>query len=142
MAQTLLDFAPGAQTPMHTHPGQVISTVIAGELSFTTGGTTTVYKVGETFVELPGVIGQARNVGGAPTAVKSVYLLPKGAPLSVPIAPAPPPTGTGGTLPGLPSTGAGGGADRPLAAWLLLAAGGGTLALGWSLRRQRGSHRA
>ena len=127
VAHTLLDFAPGAETPPHTHPGQVIATVLAGEITFTTGGTTTVYTTGESFVELPGVVGQARNAGGAPAAVKAVYLLPKGAPLSTPV-----------TTPGLPATGAGGTAQRsalPLVALLL-----GTLLLagGWGVRRRRG----
>jgi hypothetical protein len=36
----VLDFAPGAQTPPHTHPGQVVGTVLAGEITFTTGGAT------------------------------------------------------------------------------------------------------
>ena len=109
-----LDFAPGAQTPLHTHPGQVVSTLIDGGLTFTTGGATKVYKTGESFVELPGVVGQARNAGSAPAAVMAVLLRPKGAPLSVPVAPAPPATGIGGTLPGLPSTGAGGGTISPV----------------------------
>jgi quercetin dioxygenase-like cupin family protein len=61
--QQVLDFAPGAQTPVHTHPGQVVVTVIAGENTFVTQGQTTLYKTGESFVELPGVVGQARMPG-------------------------------------------------------------------------------
>ena len=140
VAQTLQDFAPGAQTPPHTHPGQVVVTVLAGELSFTTGGATKTYKVGESFVELPGVVGQARNAGTAPATVKAVYLLPKGAPLSNPVAPTAPATGSGGNRPAMPNTGAGGGNDRPLVAWLVLAVGG-ALAAGGRLLRQR-VHRA
>ena len=125
VAHTLLDFAPGAETPPHTHPGQVVATVLAGEITFTTQGTTTVYKTGETFVELPGVVGQARNVGSVPATVKGVYLLPKGAPLSVPVAPA-----------GLPNTGAGGGSDRLPVGWVVLAVGAG-LAVGGGLLKRR-----
>ena len=125
VAHTVLDFAPGAQTPLHTHPGQVVVTVLDGELTFTTGGATKVYKVGESFVELPGVVGQARNVGNAPASVMAVYLLPKGAPFSAPVA-----------MPGLPNTGAGGG-TRPLSlGWLAFLAGGCPLVLGWHLRRK------
>jgi quercetin dioxygenase-like cupin family protein len=133
----VLDFAPGAQTPVHTHPGQVVVTVIAGENTFTSGEQTTVYQVGDSFVELPGVAAQARNAGSAPLTVFALYLLPKGAPLSEPVAPAPPPTGTGGNLPGLPSTGAGGGTHRLPVGWLVLAAGVALVAGGWHLRRGR-----
>jgi quercetin dioxygenase-like cupin family protein len=144
VAHTLLDFAPGAQTPPHTHPGQVVSTVLAGEIAFTTGGATTVYMTGETFVELPGVVGQARNAGSAPATVKAVYLLPKGAPLSSPVAPAPPSTGTGGTLPGLPSTGAGGGQDhlaRPAPLGLAALGASMMIACGWVVRRGEATRR-
>jgi quercetin dioxygenase-like cupin family protein len=126
VAHTVLDFAPGAQTPPHTHPGQVVGTVLEGEITFTTGGATRVYQAGETIVEPPGVVGQARNAGGAQATVLAVYLLPKGAPLSTPV-----------TTPGLPATGAGGTAYRasdPLAALLL---GGALLAVGWGLHRPR-----
>ena len=139
VAHTVLDFAPGAQTPPHTHPGQVVGTVLAGEISFTTQGTTKVYQAGETIVELPGVVGQARNAGSTPATVLAVYLLPKGAPLSVPVAPAPPATGTGGTLPGLPSTGAGGGdggLSRPAALGLAALGAGALVAGGWLVRRR------
>ncbi len=127
VAHTLLDFAPGAQTPPHTHPGQVVATVLAGEITFTTQGTTTVYKTGETFVELPGVVGQARNAGTAPAAVKAVYLLPKGAPLSTPVA-----------MPGMPNTGAGGPAQRALAPLVALLLAGLLLAAGWGRRHRLG----
>ena len=130
VAHTVLDFAPGAQTPLHTHPGQVVGTVLAGEITFTTQGTTKVYKPGETIVELPGIVGQARNVGSVPATVLAVYLLPTGAPVS-----------TAAAMPGLPTTGAGGTTPRsaaPLAALLL---GGALLALVWE-RRRRGTRQA
>jgi quercetin dioxygenase-like cupin family protein len=142
VVQQVLDFAPGAQTPVHTHPGQVAVTVLAGENTFITGGKTTVYRTGESFVELPGVVGQARNAGSTPMAVMATFLLPKGEPLSHPVTPAPPAppsTGTGGTLPGMPSTGAGGGRgglSSPVALDLL-ALSAGTLIVGcWMVRRR------
>ena len=129
--QQVLDFAPGAQTPVHTHPGQVVVTVIAGENTFVTQGQTTVYKTGESFVELPGVVGQARNAGGAPMAVMATYLLPQGVPLSEPV-----------TTPGLPATGAGGMADAgvtPLAALLAALPGAVALLVGGRRARRRQS---
>lgn len=138
VAQQVLDFAPGAQTPVHTHPGLVVVTVIAGENTFTTGDKTTVYRTGESFVELPGVVGQARNAGGAPLAVMATFLLPKGEPLSHPAAPAPPATGTGGSLPGMPSTGAGGGQGDPALAggWGLGVLGAIAITGRWLVRRR------
>lgn len=124
-AHTVLDFAPGAQTPLHTHPGQVVVTVIEGEITFTAAGKTTVYKVGETFVEAQGVAGQARNAGTAPAAVMAAYLLPTGAPLSAPVA-----------MPGLPATGAGHGSANLSVGWLLLTVGGGLALAGGLLKRR------
>jgi len=135
VAQAVLDFAPGAQTPLHTHPGQTFVKVIEGAITFTSAGTTTVYQTGETFIEQPGVVVQARNAGTTRATVMATYLLPQGAPLSSPVAPAPPATGTGGNLPGLPNTGAGGGIDVPLG-WLVPLAGG-ALAAGVLLLRRR-----
>ncbi len=127
VAQVVLDFAPGAQTPAHTHPGQVFVTVLEGEITFTSQGATRVYKVGESFIEQPGVVGQARNAGAARATVGAAYLLPQGAPLSSP--------------PGMPNTGAGGGSGPPLG-WLVLAIGGGLLAGGGLLKRRGGARRA
>jgi len=135
VAQSVIDFAPGAQTPVHTHSGQVFTKVIEGAITFTAGGTSTVYQVGESFIEQPGVPGQARNVGTTRATVLVTYLLPQGAPLSSPVAPAAPATGSGGDLPGLPNTGAGGGTDVPLG-WLVLLAGG-ALAAGAGLLQRR-----
>ncbi len=128
VAQGILDFAPGAQTPMHTHPGLVVVTVLEGELTFATGGAETVYRVGESFVEAPGVAGQARNAGAVRTTVLATYLLPKGAPLSTPV-----------TMPGLPATGAGGAAHRSPVLGVALLLGGLLLAGGWGMRRRLGS---
>ncbi|MHB8647473.1 MAG: cupin domain-containing protein [Thermomicrobiales bacterium] len=80
------DFVPGAQTPQHTHPGQVFVTVLEGTITFRTGGTEKTYGVGESFVEQPGVVGQAVNASGAKTTLTTTYLLPKGAALLTPIS--------------------------------------------------------
>jgi quercetin dioxygenase-like cupin family protein len=144
VAQQVLDFAPGAQTPVHTHPGQVVVTVIAGENTFTTGGKSTVYKVGDSFVELPGAVGQARNAGSIPMAVMATFLLPQGAPLSEPVPPAPPSAGTGGDLPGMPDTGAGGmmgSPSLPVALGLAALGVGAFLACNWLVRRRETTHR-
>lgn len=126
MAQTVLDFAPGAATPLHTHPGQVFVTVLSGEITFTSGGSTTVFRVGESFVEPAGVVAQARNAGTAPASLMATYILPRGAALSTPI----------GAL-GLPATGAASTGHIPAtaAAGLALVLGG-LLAGGARVRRR------
>ncbi len=128
VVQTILDFAPGAATPYHTHPGIVMVTVVAGELTFNLEGVDHVYKTGESFVEVPNQVGQARNAGSVPARVMASYLLPQGAPLSTPHA--------GPMAPAaLPRTGQ---VDSPaLSGWLLLTAIIGLIAGGWLLRRWR-----
>lgn len=127
VVQQGLEFAPGAATPRHTHPGLVMVTVLAGELTFAYGDTTTVYREGESFIEERGVLAQARNASTAPTRVMATYVLPAGAPLSNPLA-------DPGALPAsLPSTGAGRAADH---VWLLAMIGAGLLIGGMRLRRR------
>jgi LPXTG-motif cell wall-anchored protein len=127
VVQAILDFAPGAATPYHTHPGIVVVTVVAGELTFNLEGVDHIYKAGESFVELPNQVAQARNAGTAPMRVMATYLLPQGAPLSTPHA--------GPMTPVvLPKTGA---ADTgALSVWLVLVATIGLIAGGWLLRRR------
>ncbi len=144
VVQQVLDFAPGVQTPVHSHAGQVAVTVIAGENTFITGGKTAVYRTGESFVELPGVVGQARNAGTAPMAVMATYLQPQGEPLSHPVPPGPPPGGNGGYLPGMPSTGAGGGQgslSRPVPLGLPALGAATMIARGWMVRRREAMRR-
>ena len=129
VVQQLLDFAPGAATPVHTHPGIVVVTVVAGELTFQLNGTDTVYKAGESFVEVPGQVVQARNVGAVQTSVMVSYLIPKDAPLSTVHHAAPVPAA-------LPTTG--GASDGALPIWLIGLAAGGLIAGGWFVRRRQG----
>jgi quercetin dioxygenase-like cupin family protein len=63
LVQGRLHFEPGAATPVHTHPGQVIVTMLEGENTFTMNGMVHLYRAGESFVELPGEPMQARNAG-------------------------------------------------------------------------------
>ena len=129
VVQQVLDFAPGAATPVHTHPGIVVVTVLAGELTFKLNGADTVYKAGESFVEVPGQVVQARNASTAQTSVMVSYLIPKDAPLSTVHHAAPAPAA-------LPTTG--GASDGTLPIWLIGLAAAGLIAGGWIVRRRPG----
>jgi quercetin dioxygenase-like cupin family protein len=129
VVQQVLDFAPGAATPVHTHPGILVVTVLAGELTFKLNGADTVYKEGESFVEVPGQVVQARNASTVQTSVMVSYVIPKDAPLSTVHHAAPVPAA-------LPTTG--GTADGALPIWLLVLAAGGLIAGGWMVRRRPG----
>ena len=112
--QWVLDFAPGAATPWHTHAGQLLVTVLEGELTFNVNNRDQVYKAGQSFVELPNEVAQARNATGTRTSVLATALLPKGAPLSHPVpAAAPAPAPVEAQPPALPE--AGGPVPQPVA---------------------------
>jgi hypothetical protein len=108
-------------------------TVLTGELSFTYQGATPLYREGESFVEAPGVLAQARNASAAPTRVMVSYLLPAGAPLSEPQA-APDAAQQSDTMPAtLPNTGD---PHSTSVGWLIALAGVGLFLCGVWLRRR------
>jgi quercetin dioxygenase-like cupin family protein len=113
VVQLVQDFAPGAATPFHMHPGIVVVTVVSGELTFWVNGVEKVFKEGESFVEVPNQVARAHNAGTTTTRVIGSFLIPAGAPLSNPqpaaVAPA-----------ALPKTGEG--ELNALTGWLLLIA--------------------
>jgi quercetin dioxygenase-like cupin family protein len=122
VVQVVQDYAPGAWGPPHTHPGQVVITVIAGAMTLRSGTTETVYQTGESWVEVPGgPVQQGGNAGAVPATLMITFLLPQGAPLSIPAA----------AMPGLPATGSGGERRLTPSLWLLVLAGTGLGAGGW-----------
>lgn len=131
VVQATLDFAPGAATPYHTHPGIVMVTVVDGELTFNLEGVDHVYKTGESFVEVANQVSQARNAGSVPARVIASYLIPQGAPLSTPH------TGPAAASPAVPATLPNTGADDlySLKVWLLLVAAIALISGAWLLRR-------
>ena len=56
--------------------------MLEGENTFLADGVQTIYKIGESFVEGPGKVYQARNAGTARMSVMVTYLQPWEAPLS------------------------------------------------------------
>lgn len=81
MVTFVFEFAPGAQTPPHTHQGRVLATVLEGEVTVRTEGGEQTYKQGESWVETP-TTHTAVNTASGKTHVMVSILTPKGAPLS------------------------------------------------------------
>jgi len=71
----VIEFAPGAGVPFHTHGGPVLDLVLEGAITLTDRGVETVYKAGDSFTEVAGQIYQARNAGAVPARVAATWLL-------------------------------------------------------------------
>jgi glyoxylate utilization-related uncharacterized protein len=79
----ILEFAPGATTPLHTHGGPGVVTVIEGEIVFgVEGKADQVARPGEFYPDLPGTAHTAANKASTPARVSYVVALPKGAALT------------------------------------------------------------
>ena len=95
----ILDFAPGAATPMHTHGGPGIVTVLDGEMAFgVEGKPDQVLKASGVYLDLPGTHHTAANKSPNAARVSYFVLLPKGATLTTVAG------GQGGELPPGPTT--------------------------------------
>jgi quercetin dioxygenase-like cupin family protein len=124
----VLDFAPGAWTPMHTHGGQGIVTVLEGELTHRPhGGEEQTFVAGESFTETPGHVHAAGNDTDATARVLFTILLPKGAELTTVVQ------NTG--QPTLPETGVFDSTSREL--WFLVMSAGALITIsGWFIQRK------
>jgi len=89
--EMIIDFAPGAWTPVHSHGGPGFVMVVTGEVTKRAHGIETVYKAGQTWNEDAGDVHQAGNVTSTPVRAVAVVLLPKGAVLTTPVAGSPKP---------------------------------------------------
>jgi LPXTG-motif cell wall-anchored protein len=123
---TVLAFAPGAWTPLHSHGGLTLVAVLEGAMSVRSGGRETVYGPGDVWIEQPGDVHAAGNMTAAEGQVAVTFLLRRGDPVTT-VAAAQAPV----QLPrGLPSTGD---ANGPMALTAVL----GTALLGGRLYRRR-----
>jgi quercetin dioxygenase-like cupin family protein len=77
MRATEVTFAPGGFLGIHHHVGPGIRYVISGEVAFTEGGQTTIYKAGEYFFETGNLAHTAENKATAPLRILFVEILPK-----------------------------------------------------------------
>jgi len=77
MRATEVTFAPGGFLGAHHHVGPGIRYVLSGEVAFTEGGLTTIYKAGEYFFETGNLAHTAENKTNIPLRILFVEILPK-----------------------------------------------------------------
>lgn len=77
MRATEVTFAPGGFLGVHHHVGPGIRYVLSGEVAFTEGGQTTIYKAGEYFFETGNLAHTAENKTKMPLLILFVEILPK-----------------------------------------------------------------
>jgi quercetin dioxygenase-like cupin family protein len=80
----IIDFPNGAGFPEHYHGGNVVATVLSGEITLKEKGKERVVKTGESWTEAPGAVHSVVNKG-APARVAVSILLPKGAEMQTPV---------------------------------------------------------
>ena len=74
---TEVTFAPDAYLGVHHHIGPGIRYVISGEVTFTEGGQSTIYKAGEYFFETGNLPHTAQNQTNLPLRILFFEILPK-----------------------------------------------------------------
>ena len=74
---TEVTFAPDAYLGVHHHIGPGIRCVISGEVTFTEGGQSTIYKAGEYFFETGNLPHTAQNQTNLPLRILFFEILPK-----------------------------------------------------------------
>jgi len=75
----VIDVAPGAGLPLHSHPGRSEVMVLQGELTEKKpAGDQKVYRMGETFMEEPGEVHAVTNTGSGAVRLIWTLLLPEG----------------------------------------------------------------
>jgi quercetin dioxygenase-like cupin family protein len=79
--QVRVDFDPGYQAPMHTHPGEEIIYVLEGTLEYEIGGKKVMVKAGDVLFVPAGTPHTARNLGSSNGAELATYIVEKGKPL-------------------------------------------------------------
>ena len=82
--QVRVDFAPGAGSPRHSHPGEEIVYVLGGTLEYRLGGQPPVMLNAGGVLFIPyGTVHAARNIGGGSASELATYVVEKGKPLVV-----------------------------------------------------------
>ncbi|HET9496206.1 MAG TPA: cupin domain-containing protein [Chloroflexia bacterium] len=124
LVNLVLDFAPGAQIPLHFHGGPAVVVGKEGELTLRPeGGMEHKVTPGMVVNERAGVRHVMINVSSANAAIFAGLLVPKGAEITTLVAQAAPEAAAATEPAGMPRTGGGGPGEWLWLAALLLAAG-------------------
>ena len=83
--QVIVEIAPGATAPLHTHPGEEIIYILEGTLEYEIGGKLSRVKTGDVLFVPAGTAHLARNVGTGRGAELATYVVEKGKPLVMPV---------------------------------------------------------
>lgn len=76
----VLDIAPGAAFPLHSHPGRSEVLILQGVLTQRPADAAAkVYHAGDSFMEEPGAVHSVSNDGSQPVRLVWTLLLPEGA---------------------------------------------------------------
>lgn len=83
----LVEFAPGAATEMHYHPGDELAYLLEGSLSLEIKGKPPLtFKPGDTFHQPPKQVHRAKNLSSTTPAKAIVFTIAeKGQPITVPV---------------------------------------------------------
>ncbi len=80
--QVLVGFAPGAEAPRHSHPGEEMVFVVSGELEYRLDGRPPVtLRKGDILFIPRGAVHAVKNVGNGEGAELATYIVEKGKPL-------------------------------------------------------------
>ncbi len=83
--QVLVEFAPGAEFPSHSHPGEELVFIVKGALEYVVDGKPAVMlDTGDVLFIPAGAIHSVRNVGEKDAAELATYIVEKGKPLLIP----------------------------------------------------------
>jgi quercetin dioxygenase-like cupin family protein len=89
LVSLVVDFPAGAWTSLHTHGGQAINLVLAGEITLRQGGVDRPHRVGQAWTDSSGILHAAGNTGAGRARLLTNFLLPKGAPQTTAVQDAP-----------------------------------------------------
>jgi quercetin dioxygenase-like cupin family protein len=85
VVQQMVELAPGAVVPRHTHPGEEVSVMLDGELLLEIAGkASTTLKAGQAFTVPMGAVHGVKNASRAPAKLLVTYIVEKGKPLRSP----------------------------------------------------------
>lgn len=82
--QVLVDFAPGASFPRHSHPGEEVAYVIEGKLEYRLdGGPAVILEAGDALFIPAGTVHAVTSLGSGKGSELATYIVEKGEPLVV-----------------------------------------------------------